>query len=107
MQQTNLFFDVEEAESRKQEGMERAADNHLEVLRLAQEFVERAGVHQRIMTVDDAQDYLLEMGYSPADLGKAAGKIFDPAKWRCVGYVNSRRTTNNRRTIKQWTLRNK
>jgi hypothetical protein len=57
-----------------------------------------------VVTADDVQAAISTHGYSPKQLGNAAGAIFRNSRFRKVGEVRSTRQSNRGRKIAQWEL---
>lgn len=112
MSQTSLEFDrvtfsPEMAELVKAQGMERAAKNRAELLaevQLAMRVLARTR-SGRTATADDAQRYLIGQGLNSTALGNAAGSIFKPEFWECIGFVKSERVSRAGGINRIWRLR--
>jgi hypothetical protein len=101
-------FDAERSENLKHDGMELAAEKRQTILEIARDIA--VGLAERDpnleCTADDVQEVLIKRGYSPSDLGNAAGSIFAGPVWKFTGnYRKSSRVTNRYRDIKVWRLR--
>ena len=104
MRQTEIF-DLNAGMKAKQEGMDLAADNREYVLGLARRLlVAAARSHPDLeCTADDAQRGLIAHGYSPEDLGNAAGSLFRGKEWEDTGRrMKSERVTNHGHQNRIW-----
>jgi hypothetical protein len=59
----------------------------------------------RCVTSDDGAAWLLAHGYSPSDLGNAAGSIFKGGSWKLIGYRMSDRVSRHRNKVGIWQLK--
>jgi hypothetical protein len=102
-------FDVEEGERRRGDGMGAAAVSHEHVLRLARHACVEAALarSERTATADDAQNWLINQGYSSDYLGNAAGSLFaDKDTWEFTGrWVRSQRVSNHGHQNRVWRLK--
>lgn len=58
------------------------------------------------VTADKVQEKLIAQGYTPGQLGNAAGALFRGKNWRKVGEVPSTRPSNRGRKVSEWELVN-
>lgn len=69
---------------------------------MAAEIARRIAKKNRVVTADDVQNELRQIGFNSINLGNAAGVVFRGREWRKVGFVNS--TRNHGRVIAKWEL---
>ena len=93
------LFDFQEAQRRKEHGMDRAAANKSVALAFAQGFAVSYALRTGSCNADIVQEHLLDIGLH---LGNAAGSIFRGKHWKCTGWIKSNRITNHARFIRQW-----
>lgn len=99
-------FDSVEAEQLKREGMDEAARKRADILLLAKPYARRFAEWSGTCCADDVLRYIMGLGYSPADLGNAAGSIFRGPEWEFTGtWIPSNRTSNHRRYLRVWRLK--
>lgn len=95
-------------EEAKEEGMELAATSRAELLeRVRQALVDIALTRpSREVTADDAQAWLIAQGYTPGDLGNAAGSLFPRDDWLFTGcWKPSSRVSNHAHQNRIWRLK--
>ncbi len=101
-----LEFDLGEGRDRKEQGQYLAARGREDILTLARRIAETIyRERQTPITADDVQRELINAGRTPAELGNAAGKIFDGRKWKHVGWQPSTRVSRHANRIGLWELR--
>ena len=113
MTQNSLDFDrvtfsAKVSQEAKSEGMELAAKARRELLELVQLALVRIANQResRECSADDGQRWLVEHGYSPSDLGCAAGSMFPAKLWEFTGKrMPSQRVSRRSNEIKVWRLR--
>lgn len=106
MTQQTLTFSSEKSEAAKTLGMEVAAANNIERLRLAQGYA--VGVYCRLgrpISIDDVYHRLAIDGQRPELLGNSCGSIFKAPGWKSVGFTNSTRVSNHSRIVRLWVRR--
>lgn len=111
VRQDELNFDtstmnVQMGEELKKEGMARAALSRAELLQLAKDGC-RIAAQERggTATADDGAEFLISMGYDPAELGNAAGSLFRGKEWHFTGeWRVSARVSNHGRMNRVWRL---
>lgn len=103
------IFDIEEGEHRRSEGMDIAAVSRKHVLRLARHacVVAASTRVDRTATADDAQEWLIDQGYSSDFLGNAAGSLFtDKDTWEFTDrWLPSQRVSNHGHKNRVWRLK--
>jgi hypothetical protein len=94
-------------EAAKRIGMEQAAENRSELLAQVQAALIEIAMRRdsREATADDGQEWLIQHGYHPSDLGNAAGSMFPRDRWICVGTRNSSRVSRHANQIRIWRLK--
>lgn len=99
------LFDGDESELRKTDGMEQAAANQADGLKLARQIAVELCRRHGETNADQVGEVLLAR-HGIDTLGPAAGSIFRPAQFVFTGhYVNSTRKTNHSRLLRVWRLR--
>lgn len=101
-------FDRRAAKEKKSQGMLFAAESRQDILKLAREGAQKAALSRedRTATSEDAQAYLISLGYSPEQLGNAAGSIFKDGEWAFTGgWKNSTRVSTHSRAVRVWRLK--
>lgn len=86
----------------KLQGMSRAAAKH--AVELAEAKNVAIFLSGKPITVEDVRNYY-EAYCGPWDLGNAAGAVFDPEHWECVGRIKAKRPEAHSREIKVWRLK--
>jgi len=89
----------------RQEGMDLAAEKRTFLLGLARRIlVDAARRHPDLeSTADDAQRGLIARGYSPEDLGNAAGSLFSESCWEKTDrWQKSERVSNHGHENRIW-----
>lgn len=99
------LFDAPESLRRRDQGMDRAAQNRAKILRLSRWLAKRHALEHGTVTADDVMRKLDVLGHTPDQLGNAAGSLFRGSEWECVGWVRSERVSNNGRMIRRWRRR--
>jgi hypothetical protein len=98
------LFDTAEAERRKIVGKALAADRRHELLAAARGFAAFIARNGNTVTADEVAALMAENGLDYADLGNAAGSVFD-GKFAWTGEViASRRPSTHGRLIRVWRL---
>lgn len=93
--------------ARKKQGMAKAAAHHAKGLEVAQRLARHLGnfsANHDGITIELVRS-AYERGFGPWDLANAAGMVFDPKLWECVGRVKAQRPEAHHREIKVWRLR--
>jgi hypothetical protein len=98
------LFDTAEAERRKVIGKALAADRRHELLAAARGFAAFIARNGNTVTADEVAALMAENGLDYADLGNAAGSVFN-VKFAWTGeVVASRRPSTHGRLIRVWRL---
>lgn len=109
MSEQREFFDLPEGERQKEKGIAHATTNKSELLRHAQAVAEQIAASRasRKVSIDCVMRQLIEEGFTPADLGKAAGSVFrNNLIWEFTGeYIKTKRITSHARPVGVWKLR--
>lgn len=101
------IFSFEKGLRLKREGMARAATNRASLLKLARWLAVEIAESRtsRIVSMDDVQAALVDLGISDRALGNAAGSVFKGGKWAWTGSrIQSLRPHAHRNEIKTWRL---
>ncbi len=98
------LFDKQRSEQLMLEGMEMAADNVREPLKLARNIAAEIAMLKPDRRVNaDEVGSALETRYGIATLGPAAGALFKTKDWRWSGqFIKSTRITNHGRLLRIW-----
>jgi len=101
------LFDAIASARGKEDGIALAAGakSRREVLALAQQLARRIALSResRETHMDDVQAALIGRGYTPADLGNAAGAVFRERCWRFTGrWTKSERVSSHRNDLRIW-----
>jgi hypothetical protein len=84
------LFDRDESERQRDIGMAKAAASRDDVLRRAREIaIVLAAARPDGITSDDVTRALVREGYTPDDLGSAAGSVFKTKDFRWTGRVST------------------
>lgn len=110
MRQLDLFNPArEEAEAERGKQLAAERPDRREVLRLARRLAREIALDGsgrcgfRLCTADDVQLALEGEGHTSADLGNAAGSIFQGPEWRWTGHrVKSGRAGSHGNELKVW-----
>ena len=103
VQSQSTIFDAIAANELAASGMELAARNAAPVLVVAQQAAIELGRRNRFVTADDVQAAMMAKGYTPQDLGNAAGSMFRGRCWKWHGKtVKSERVASHGRLIRVW-----
>lgn len=98
------LFDHAEAQRRKEIGKALAADRRHELLAAARGFAAFIAREYGTVTADDVAELMAANNLDYADLGNAAGSVFD-AKFQWTGrVVPSKRPSTHGRLIREWSL---
>lgn len=100
-----LEFDLGDGRARRDLGKGLAAGTREEILGLARVIAERIARAEGEVTADDVQRELIGRGYTPHQLGNAAGSIFDGRKWELTGWRPSTRVSRHANRVGVWRLR--
>ena len=106
-QQEQKEFDFHSGQALKKTGMEMAAEKRSDVLDVARHIALRLARRNKDQecTADEVQRVMVQSGYTPSDLGNAAGSIFKEKKWKWTGRcVPSTRTSRRGNPIRVWRL---
>jgi hypothetical protein len=101
------LFDASLSDHEMLRGMAKAANNRAEMLQIARKAARDIAALRidRRITADDVQARLFDMGYTPEQLGNAAGSIFKGNEWSAINdFVPSLRVSSHRRMIRVWEL---
>ena len=101
------IFDLEAGTEEKEKGMAEAAGNpsRAEVLEVARYYAAVIARRRpdRWITADDVQQAIMRHGYSPDQVGPAAGSLFRGKAWRFTGHwLPSARASNHGRMVRVW-----
>ena len=99
------LFDTAEAERRKVIGKALAADRRHELLAAARGFAAFIASNGKTVTADEVAALMAENGLDYADLGNAAGSVFDGKFVWTGAVVPSRRPASHGRLIRVWRLK--
>jgi len=100
----STIFDSHLAERLASEGKNLAADNRRELLRAAQAIAFALAGGGRTISMDTVAMEMVLRGHDPAQLGNAAGRVFDSPAWEATGFVKSCRASTHARAIRTWIL---
>lgn len=99
------LFDRHEAQRRKREGMDQAAQARLSLLRIAQDAAMMIAEWNGTVTSDDVAEFMERSGHSYDALGNAAGSVFRRSCFEPTGeMVPSIRPSTHGRLIRRWSL---
>ena len=99
------LFDHAEAQRRKSVGKALAADRRSELLAAARGFAAFLARESITVTSDDVAEMMAHNDLNYAELGNAAGSVFDHRfKWTGL-VIPSRRPSTHSRMIKVWSLK--
>ena len=97
-----MEFDLLEGDTRKEEGINTVSKNRQQILQLAKRIAVAFGKRKGYCTIDVVMNTLIEWGYSPAQLGNAAGAVFRDKHWKFSNTTKSKRVSNHARPITVW-----
>ena len=102
--QLTIFYGIE-ADKLKKIGMDRAKMQKSYILEIARQEARRHCKKFGSVTIDDVQAAMIEAGYSPSNLGMAAGSVFKGSEFYATGrYIKSTRVSSHSRPITVWRL---
>lgn len=104
----NYSFNLGEGERLRDEGIEAAALTRSDVLSVAKRVARQIALSRpnRELTADAVQAVMIGLGFTPAQLGNAAGAIFRGKAWVWTGrVVKSSRKSNRARILRVWRLK--
>lgn len=101
-------FNLDKALEARDAGMDRAALKRKQVLSEARQLAVKIAEADpnKECDADRVQEALLKSGFTPGDLGPAAGSIFRGSRWEFADkWKNSARVSNHAAAIRVWRLK--